>query len=135
MSTSKGRSYYYEAMCLVPQTASTDLNGAVEHISAIIAKSHGRIVAIKKWDERRLAFEINKQKRGIYILAYFQADPVNLAGIERDFNLSEQVLRALVVRADHLTEEEMIAADARQLLQDEGEIRRGRPDEMVPEYV
>ena len=103
--------------------------------TAILNKNHARIVAIKKWDERRLAYEINKQKRGIYILAYIQADPANLAGIERDFNLSEQVLRSLVVRADHLTEEEMIAADARQLLQDEGELRRGRPDEMVPEFV
>lgn len=135
MSTSKGRSYYYEAMCLIPQAASTDLNGAIEHLSGIITKNHGRIVAIKKWDERRLAFEIEKQKRGIYVLAYFQADPINLVGVERDFNLSEQVLRSLVVRADHLTEEEMIAADARQLLQDEGELRRGRPDEMIPEFV
>jgi len=134
MSNSKGRSYYYECMCLVPQAAAADLNGAVEHITGIINKGHARIVAIKKWDERRLAFEINKQKRGIYILAYFQADPVNLAGIERDLSLSEQVLRSLIVRADHLTEEEMIAADARQLLQDEGDLRRGR-DEMVPEFV
>lgn len=135
MSSSKGRSYYYEAMCLIPQAAAADLNGAIEHLTAILNKNHARIVAIKKWDERRLAYEINKQKRGIYVLAYFQADPANLAGVERDFNLSEQVLRSLVVRADHLTEEEMIAADARQLLQDEGELRRGRPDEMVPEFV
>lgn len=125
MSTSKGRSYYYEVMCLLPPSAATEMNGAIEHVTGVITKAQGRIVSIKKWDERRLAFEINKQKRGIYVLAYFACDPVHIAQIERDFNLSEQVMRTLIVRADHLTEEEMIAADARQLMQDEANLRRG----------
>lgn len=125
MSVSKGRSFYYEAMFLVPQSTAADLNTVTDHITGILTKSHARIVALKKWDERRLAFEIKKQKRGIYFLAYFESDPVNLAHIERDSNLSETILRVLVTRADHLTEEEMIAADARQLLADEAELRRG----------
>ena len=33
----------------------------------------GKILVIKKWDERKLAYEINGQKRGTYIIAYFTA--------------------------------------------------------------
>lgn len=125
MSASKGRSFYYEAMFLVPQAAASDLNAVTDHLTGILNKHHARIVALKKWDERRLAYEIKKHKRGIYFLAYFETDPVNMSHIERDANLSETILRTLVTRVDHLTEEEMLAADARQLIADEAELRRG----------
>jgi small subunit ribosomal protein S6 len=83
---------------------------------------------MRKWDERRLAFEIDNQKRGTYILAYFAADPVHLVNIERGFNLSERVTRLLITRADHLSIEEMQAADGQRELADEAELRRARAE-------
>src|SRR5205823_5441403 len=77
----------------------------------------------RKWDERRLAYEIKKQKRGLYILAYFKAPGGSLSHIERDCNLSEKILRVLLLRADHLTVEEMQAADAREALDTEAKLR------------
>jgi small subunit ribosomal protein S6 len=66
---------------------------------------------LKKWDERKLAYEINKQKRGTYVIAFFKAPGSAVAALERDVNLSEQVLRVLVTRADHLNQEEMAAVE------------------------
>jgi small subunit ribosomal protein S6 len=78
---------------------------------------------MRKWDERRLAYEIDKQKRGVFILTYFKAPTSSISGLERDCNLSETILRLLVTRADHLTEEEIAANDARQALDDEAKLR------------
>ncbi len=117
------RVYAYEAMFLVSQAAAADLSGVVAHINEILSRAKATLIAMKKWDERRLAYEIKSQKRGLYVLAYFKAPNTSVAGIERDCNLSEQIMRALILRADHLTEDEMRAADARDALETEARMR------------
>lgn len=133
MTTSKGRVYHYEAMFLVSQSAAADLGGIVEHLKGILARAGATLIALCKWDERRLAYEINKQKRGTYLLAYFSCDASKVAQIERDCNLSEQILRTLILRCDHLTIEEMRAADGQRALADEAALRRARADEQEQE--
>lgn len=106
------RTYNYEIMFLIGQAQAADLAAAIEHLKEIIVtRGHGEILAIKKWDERRLAYEIRGQKRGMYILCYFASPTNKLGDIERAFNLSEVVLRTLLVKADHLTVEEMKNVD------------------------
>jgi len=86
------------------------------------------VIAMRKWDERRLAYEIDKQKRGTFLLVYFEAETSRLAGLERDCNLSDVLLRTMVTRADHLTREEMQAADARDELKTEIELRQSKAE-------
>src|SRR6266404_1700384 len=99
------RSYTYEAMFLIGQAAAADLAGVIDHIKEILSRGHADIIAMRKWDERRLAYEIRKQKRGLYILCYFKAPADDMAHIERDCNLSEKVVRVLIIRADHLSQD------------------------------
>lgn len=129
MTTSKGRTHNYEAMFLLSQAVAADLGGAVEHLKSIISKAGATLIAMRKWDERRLAYEIEKQKRGTYILAYFSSDSLKIAQIERDCNLSEQILRTLILRVDHLTPEEMQAADGQRELETEAALRKARAAE------
>lgn len=114
----------YEAFVLFPQSATGDLDAALEHVKEIITSRKGELLSIAKWDERRLAYDIRGNKRGLYLLAYFRCDTRTVNQIERDFTLSEKVLRALVTRCDHLTEEQMRNAEAMQRTQDEARLRR-----------
>lgn len=121
---SETRTQNYEALVLFPQSASADLEGCVEHVREIITGRKGEVRSIAKWDERRLAYDIRGNKRGLYLLAYLRCDTRVVAQIERDFTLSERVLRALVTRCEHLTEEQMQNAEAMQRTQDEARLRR-----------
>ncbi|MFB3431765.1 MAG: 30S ribosomal protein S6 [Phycisphaerales bacterium] len=123
MAESKGRTNNYEAMFLVSQAAAHDLGAAVDHVKEVLGRGKADIIAFKKWDERRLAYEIKKQKRGVYFLTYFSADPVNVEIIERQAHLSDDILRVMVLRCDHLSEEEMRAADGQEQLADEVKLR------------
>jgi small subunit ribosomal protein S6 len=125
MSTTT-RKYNYEAMFLIGQNQTGDLAGIISHIEEIMQRGHASIIAMKKWDERRLAYEIGGQKRGLYILCYFNAPGGSLSHIERDCNLSEKLLRVLIQRCDHLTSDEMKAADARADLHVEAKLRAER---------
>jgi len=128
---SKGRTNHYEALFLVSQAVAHNLGEAVEEIEGVLARGESNIIAFSKWDERRLAYEINKSKRGVYFLVYFSCDPVHMDTIERACNLSEKVMRVMFTRADHLTEDEMRATDARGQLRDEAVLRRKEAEEAL----
>jgi small subunit ribosomal protein S6 len=116
----------YEGMYLISQQVAATFSEAISHIRETIESAGGHIIAMKKWDERRLAFEIDKQKRGVYILCYFEAPTSALIKIENNCNLSEQILRAMFLRADHLSPEEIASNDERQALEDEARLRATR---------
>jgi len=113
----------YEGLFLFPQAVGGDLQSAVDHISEILAKSDAEVISMSKWDERRLAYEINGNKRGVYFLVYFKAKRTALVAIERSCNLSETLLRSMMVRADHLTREQMESADGTIEIADEMKLR------------
>ena len=113
----------YEGLFLFPQAVGGDLQSAVDHISEILAKSDAEVISMSKWDERRLAYEINGNKRGVYFLVYFKAKRTALVAIERSCNLSETLLRSMMVRADHLTREQMESADGTTEIADEMKLR------------
>jgi len=115
---------YYEGMFVFAQ--AMDLGDGIDRLNEIFSRANATLLAMSKWDERRFAFPIKKHKRGVFILTHFSCDPSMLVQIERDCNLSELILRALVIRADHLTEEEMRSHDAREALVDDVKLRRER---------
>lgn len=128
---SERRYFNYEGLFLFPQAASSDLQSAADHVKSLLNRAEAEIIAFRKWDERRLAYEIQGNKRGVYFLTYFKAPADKLATLERDCNLSEQLLRALITRADHLTLEQMQAAEGQAQLADEIRLRAEHPDQVA----
>jgi small subunit ribosomal protein S6 len=113
----------YEGLFLFPQSATANLREAADYLKEILHRAHAEVISFRKWEERRLAYEIGGNKRGVYFLVYFKADRTKLVGIERDVNLSEKVLRAIITRADHVPAEVIAAAEGRQQLEDEIKLR------------
>lgn len=113
----------YEAMYLFPQSVTANLTGAVDHIKSILSRGDAELISLRKWDERRLAYAIKGNKRGVYFLVYFKAPSDKMPLIERYSNLSEEILRAMITRADHIPEEQMQASDGQQQIADEAKLR------------
>ena len=110
----------YEGMFLLSQqTLSNGLAVGVETIEAMLDRAEANTVALAKWDERKLAYTIEGQKRGTFFLALFEAEPHQIANIERDCNLSEDVLRVMFLRGDHYGEVEI--NEVKQLAQQTGD--------------
>ena len=99
----------YEGMFLFGTAATSNVDGALDTVRGFIEKHGGRIHVLKKWDDRKLAYEIKKQQRGLYVLAFFEAPTAAITAIDRDCRLSEDVIRALILDGSHLTVEEVEA--------------------------
>jgi small subunit ribosomal protein S6 len=111
--------HQYEAMFLFGQSAAQDLEGAMNQVRQIVERHEGQVLVLKKWDERKLAYEIKKQKRGTYIICYYRGPGGSVSAIERDVNLSDNVLRVLVTDADHLNQQEMEAVEPQPIIREE----------------
>jgi len=98
----------YEGLFLLDQQAvATDFTGAIDALKTILGRSNAEIEALAKWDERKLAYEIKGQRRGTYLIALFRCPGAGIAKIERDCNLSETVMRCLIVRGDNYGQTEI----------------------------
>jgi small subunit ribosomal protein S6 len=91
----------YEGMFLLDnQAVRADWGRAKGAVTEILAKHGAKVVAARRWDERKLAYPIKGRTRGTYLLAYFEAAPQALNTMRRDFELDERVLRYLLLNTD-----------------------------------
>lgn len=121
----KGEPKLYEAMFLVDSAeATTDWDGVTATIKNILEKAGAEIVSIRKWDDRKLAYEINGKGKGTYILCYFRAAGSKLRDIERDIQLSERIMRALILCAEHRQAEDVEMGPISQIAGETGTRKR-----------
>ncbi len=86
----------YEGMFLVdPIQASASWDKVAEHIHNILNKAGAKIIQEVNWGDRKLAYDIKRQKRGTYYLVYFETPPQTISQIKVDCQLSEYLLRTL----------------------------------------
>ena len=117
----------YEAMFLFDSAATRDWSEIEQEVRRLCGRIGAELLVCVKYDERRLAYEIKRRKRGVYVLTYLDCPPEKVGDLERDAQLSELILRILVVRAENLTEErlaELRAHPAETPLSPAGEGRR-----------
>jgi small subunit ribosomal protein S6 len=120
---SNQRTGLYEGMFLFPQSATANLEEAIDHVKDLLGKSEATIINFSKWDDRRLAYEIEGNKRGVYFLVYFNAPTSAMSNLERRCNQSEQLLRMMVTRAEYIPSEIIQANEGAEELATEIKLR------------
>lgn len=75
--------------------------------TALIEKHGGKVLSARRWDERALAYPIRQRRRGTYLLAYASLDANGAAGLRRELDLTESVLRYLILSAESVPAQEL----------------------------
>ena len=98
----------YEGMFLIDSArAAADWDGIISVITKILERAKAEIISIRKWDDRKLAYDIRGKSRGLYIICYFRVDGGKIQDIEKNVQLSEQIMRVLILNAEHFTPEDI----------------------------
>lgn len=95
----------YEAMFLFDNNAAHEWPAVEAEVQRLCGRIGAELQVCLKFDERKLAYEIDGRKRGTYVLTYFNAPPERITDLERDARLSDTILRAMVLRANPSEEE------------------------------
>ena len=70
----------------------------INRFSELVKKNGGEIDRVDEWGKRRLAYAINYKTEGYYVLMYIKAPSDLPRELERNMQISDSVLRYLVVR-------------------------------------
>ena len=91
----------YEAMFILDSTRfGRDPDGISSQLADLIQKAGGEILVSRLWEERRLAYPIKGQRKGTYWLIYLSLDPLQLAALRRQIEITETILRFLFLKID-----------------------------------
>lgn len=95
------RSYEITFIVRVDAGDETYINGVVDQVRGWVeANELGQVTTINRWGRRKLAYEINRQREGFYVLLDADLEPKAINEIERNMNISQDLLRYLIVRKD-----------------------------------
>jgi small subunit ribosomal protein S6 len=72
--------------------------GQADKFSNLVTANGGEVVSVDKWGRRRLAYPINFKNEGYYVLMNIKAGSDLPAELERNFRISDEVVRYIVVR-------------------------------------
>ncbi len=80
--------------------ASEEIDGKLESFHARLTQQTGQISAVEHWGKRQLAYPIDKERNGHYVVAQFEVEPASLPEFERLLKLDEDLLRYLIVLSE-----------------------------------
>ena len=88
----------YETLFVVDCSIGEEgVKSVVDKFTALIAEN-GTIDNVDEWGKRRLAYPINDQNDGYYVLVNFKSEGEFPAELERLFGINENILRSIVIR-------------------------------------
>ncbi|QGG58489.1 30S ribosomal protein S6 [Paenibacillus sp. B01] len=88
----------YELMYIIrPETEQEAVQALVEKFNGIIANG-GEVSKSDVLGKRRLAYEINKIRDGIYVLVHFTGPSEVVNELDRVIKITDEVIRFLIVK-------------------------------------
>ena len=92
---------YYEVLYIVhPALEGGHLQDIVKSIDGLIDKHGGKIEAQDNWGKKKLAYPIDKQNYGIYILTQFSSDGTSNNNILQDMEHNPDILGSIISKIE-----------------------------------
>ena len=96
-----GTSREYETVYILrPNTPNEGIAEVNARIKGIIEGMGGKVLKVDNWGKRRLAYEVAKERKGIYLYWLYLAQPGVVEETERNLRMLDSVIRYLTVKVD-----------------------------------
>ncbi len=96
----------YEHVLLARQdVTSQQVETMIDTYKGVIEQNGGRLEKIEMWGVKSLAYRIKKNRKAHFALLNIDAPPAAIAEMERQMQISEDILRFMTVRVEELDSE------------------------------
>lgn len=75
-----------------------EIESAISRIKEIITGNGGEIVKVDVWGKRKLAYEIKKQKKGLYVLFVYKLSPSTIRKLEEFYKVFDAVIKYMFIK-------------------------------------
>ncbi len=90
----------YESVIIInPVVEEEGIKNLIKKFSDLI-NTEGKVESVEEMGKRKLAYEVKKNKEGYYILFNFEAKPTLIAELERNYRITDEVIKFIVVRKE-----------------------------------
>lgn len=91
----------YESIFIARQDVTpAQVESITTQMTDLIAANGGSIAKVEQWGLRKLAYRINKNRKGHYVLINIDAPAAAVAEYERNLKINEDVLRYLTIKVE-----------------------------------
>ena len=120
----------YENVFIVRQDISAQqVEDLTARFTGLIADGGGTVTKNEYWGLRTLAYKINKNRKGHYVLLNIDAPSDAVKEMERNMNLNEDVMRFMTIRVEEVDEGPSVMMRSRAAREERERDRvRGRGD-------
>ncbi len=88
----------YESVVIInPNVEENSLKELIERFKTLI-NTDGNVEQVNELGKKKLAYEIKKNKEGYYVVYDFEAKPSLIAELERNYRITDEVLKFIVVK-------------------------------------
>ncbi len=88
----------YETVMVISMKQGEDgIQALIEKFKALIEK-HATLQSVDEWGKRKLAYLINKESEGYYVLMNFEAEAEFPAELDRIYKITDGIMRSLIIR-------------------------------------
>jgi small subunit ribosomal protein S6 len=90
---------FYETVVIInPSLGEDEAKAIIDKLTEIVTTTGGEMLKIDVWGKKRLAYEMNKQKMGNYVLLIYKAPSLTVKKLEDYFKVLDVVLKFMVVK-------------------------------------
>ncbi len=90
---------YELALVISPEVAEEKIDATIDNLSRLFTDMGGVVSEVKQWRKRRLAYPIKHFSEGNYVLTQLRLKPTSCRELEAKLQISEDVLRHLLIRS------------------------------------
>lgn len=89
----------YEAIFILrPDLEEEKITEIMERFRLLVENHGGEVTKLERWGKRRLAYQIQHLREGIYIILRFKGNNEVVQELDRVFKITDEVLRHMIVR-------------------------------------
>ena len=89
----------YETLFIVrPELSEEETTKVWDRVDGVLARLNGREIKRESWGKRKLAYEIRKNKKGVYLYLLYLGGNELVAELERNLRLLDDVLKFQTVK-------------------------------------
>jgi small subunit ribosomal protein S6 len=89
---------YENIVILNAALADEEAEATITKIKELIADQGGEVLKVDIWGRKKLAYEIKKQKKGLYILLFYKTPPATIKKLEDFYKVFDAVLKYLILK-------------------------------------
>lgn len=90
----------YESVVIINPNVDDDKLKELEKTFTDMINKDGKVEKVDNLGKKKLAYKVRKNEEGIYLVFYFEANPTLIAELERNYRITDDIIKFLDIRVD-----------------------------------